>query len=221
MEGKSNDKIENSEKINAEICDPATQEKKLVELSPGNSENKNKKNKNKKLNTILKKESRVYFGIPKSQKSLGIKWDNKAIDEQNAYRQRHRLSTVQRHKMKSVSQTKYNSAVIGVEDDDYLKNLIKVNQIKVTDELIKNIIKILNEPKEYKKVRNNSTRLKTPFKFDFHSNAIKSAAKHINVFDGELDLESKITLQNTIINKFHKEVLGTNDDICDQDLNIA
>ena len=94
-------------------------------------------------------------------------------------------------------------------------------KIQDFDKLIKNIIKILNEPKEYKKVRNNSTRLKTPFKFDFHSNAIKSAAKHINVFDGELDLESKITLQNTIINKFHKEVLGTNDDICDQDLNIA
>lgn len=28
MEGKTNDKIENSEKINNEICDPATQEKK-------------------------------------------------------------------------------------------------------------------------------------------------------------------------------------------------
>lgn len=181
-----------------------------------------KKIKSKKLNTILKKESRVYFGINKNQnqKSLGIKWDNKAIDEQNAYRQRHRLSTVQRHKMKSVSQTKYNSAVIGVEDDDYLKNLIKVNQIKVTDELIKNIIKIFNEPKEYKKVRNNSTRIKTPFRFDFHSNAIRSAAKNIN-FDGVLDLESKITLQNTIINKFHKEVLGTNDEIRVQDLNLA
>lgn len=223
MEGKPNDKIENSEKINNEICDPATQEKKLIELSPGNPEsNKMKKIKNKKLNTILKKESRVYFGINKNQnqKSLGIKWDNKAIDEQNAYRQRHRLSTVQRHKMKSVSQTKYNSAVIGVEDDDYLKNLIKVNQIKVTDELIKNIIKIFNEPKEYKKVRNNSTRIKTPFRFDFHSNAIRSAAKNIN-FDGVLDLESKITLQNTIINKFHKEVLGTNDEIRVQDLNLA
>ena len=222
MEVKSNEKKENSQNINDEICDPATQEKKLIELSPGNSEaNKMKKMKSKKLNTILKKEPRVYLGIPKNQnqKSLGIKWDNKAIDEQNAYRQRHRLSTVQRHKMKSVSQTKYNSAVIGVEDDDYLKNLIKVNQIKVTDELIKNIIKIFNEPKEYKKVRNNSTRLKIPFKFDFHSNAIKSAAKNINVFDGELDLESKITLQNTIINKFHKEVLGTNDEICD--LNLA
>ena len=92
MEGKTNDKIENSEKINNEICDPATQEKKLIELSPGNPEsNKMKKIKNKKLNTILKKESRVYFGINKNQnqKSLGIKWDNKAIDEQNAYRQRH------------------------------------------------------------------------------------------------------------------------------------
>jgi hypothetical protein len=223
MEGKTNDKIENSEKINNEICDPATQEKKLIELSPGNPEsNKMKKIKSKKLNTILKKESRVYFGINKNQnqKSLGIKWDNKAIDEQNAYRQRHRLSTIQRHKMKSVSQTKYNSAVIGVEDDDYLKNLIKVNQIKVTDELIKNIIKIFNEPKEYKKVRNNSTRIKTPFRFDFHSNAIRSAAKNIN-FDGVLDLESKITLQNTIINKFHKEVLGTNDEIRVQDLNLA
>ena len=222
MEVKSNEKKENSQKINDEICDPATQEKKLIELSPGNSySNKMKKMKSKKLNTILKKEPRVYLGIPKNQnqKSLGIKWDNKAIDEQNAYRQRHRLSTVQRHKMKSVSQTKYNSAVIGVEDDDYLKNLIKVNQIKVTDELIKNIIKIFNEPKEYKKVRNNSTRIKIPFKFDFHSNASKSAAKNINVFDGELDLESKITLQNTIINKFHKEVLGTNDEICD--LNLA
>lgn len=56
MEGKTNDKIENSEKINNEICDPATQEKKLIELSPGNPEsNKMKKIKNKKLNTILKK----------------------------------------------------------------------------------------------------------------------------------------------------------------------
>ena len=56
--------------------------------------------KSKKLNTILKKESRVYSGVPKNDKSLGIKWDNKAIDEQNAYRKVHRLSNAQRHKMK-------------------------------------------------------------------------------------------------------------------------
>ena len=123
---------------------------------------------------------------------------------------RHRLSNVQRHKMKSLSRTKYNSAVIGVEDDEYLKNLIKVNQITVSDELIKNVIKILNEPKEVKKVRNHSTQLKVPFTFNLQSKAIRSAAENMHVFDDILDYETKITLQNTIINKFHKEVLGGN-----------
>jgi hypothetical protein len=32
----------------------------------------------------------------------------------------------------------------------------------------------------------------------------------MHVFDDVLDYETKITLQNTIINKFHKEVLGGN-----------
>jgi hypothetical protein len=207
MEGEIKNKQNKSEKIISTISDPATQEKKTVELSPGNNESK-KKFKSQK--SILKKESRAYSGIPKNDKSLGIKWDNKAIDEQNAYRMRHRLSNVQRHKMKSLSRTKYNSAVIGVEDDEYLKNLIKVNQITVSDELIKNVIKILNEPKEVKKVRNHSTQLKVPFTFNLQSKAIRSAAENMHVFDDILDYETKITLQNTIINKFHKEVLGGN-----------
>ena len=207
MEGEIKNKQNKSEKIISTISDPATQEKKNVELSPGNNESK-KKFKSQK--SILKKESRAYSGIPKNDKSLGIKWDNKAIDEQNAYRMRHRLSNVQRHKMKSLSRTKYNSAVIGVEDDEYLKNLIKVNQITVSDELIKNVIKILNEPKEVKKVRNHSTQLKVPFTFNLQSKAIRSAAENMHVFDDILDYETKITLQNTIINKFHKEVLGGN-----------
>ena len=206
MEGEVKIQKNKSEKIISTICDPATQEKKTVELSPGINESK-KKLKSQK--SILKKESRC-CGLPKNDKSLGIKWDNKAIDEQNAYRMRHRLTNVQRHKMKSLSRTKYNSAVIGVEDDEYLKNLIKVNQISVSDDLIKNIIKLLNEPKDYKKVRNHSTHLKLPFKFDFQSKAIRSAAENMHVFDDVLDYETKITLQNTIINKFHKEVLGGN-----------
>ena len=209
----------NSEKLLPTICDPATLQKKSIELSPSinATNNKMKKIKSKKLNTILKKESRATSGFLKSEKSLGIKWDNKAIDEQNAYRKIHRLSNVQRHKMKSLSRTKYNSAVIGVEDDEYLKNLIKVNQITVTDDLIKNIIKILNEPKELKKVRNNSTKLKFPTKFDFNSQAIRSAAENIHVFDDVTDYETKITLQNTIINKFHKEVLGGNSEFSDKE----
>ena len=160
MEGEVKYPKNKSEKIISTICDPATQEKKNVELSPGNNEAK-KKLKSQK--SILKKESRVYSGLPRNDKSLGIKWDNKAIDEQNAYRKRHGLSNVQRHKMKSLSRTKYNSAVIGVEDDEYLKNLIKVNQITVSDDLIKNIIKLLNEPKDIKKVRNQSFPLNLTF----------------------------------------------------------
>jgi hypothetical protein len=209
-EGAINDPKSHSEKIMPTVSDPATQGKKAPGLSPTVHESniKNKKLKQKKLNTILKKESRAIMRVSKQEKG-GIIWDNKAIDEQKSYRIKHRLSTVQRHKMKSLSRTKYNSAVIGVEDDDeYLKNLIKVNQITLTDELIKNITNLLNEPKEYKKIRNKSTHVKIPNTFDLHGKAIKNAAENINVFEGVLDDESKITLQNTIINKFHKELLG-------------
>ena len=208
MEGEINYPQNKSGKIISTICDPATKAKKSVELSPGSngSNNKMKKLKSKKLNTILKKESRV-IGLPKQDKNIGIKWDNKAINEQNEYRMRHRLSNVQIHKMKSLSRTKYNSAVIGVENDEYLKNLIKVNQINVTDDLIKNIIKALNEPNEFKKSRTKSTRLKAHFNSMYN---IHSAAEIMQVFDDVSDYEAKMTLKNTIINKFHKEVLGRN-----------
>ena len=208
MEGELKYPDNNPENIRSTICDPATQEKKSNQLSPTN---KMKKIKSKKLNTILKKETRGYLGLPRNDKGFGIKWDNKAIDEQNAYRKVHRLSTAQRHKMKSLSRTKYNSAVIGVENDEYLKNLIKVNEIKVSDDIIKNIIKLLSEPQEIKKIRTKSTHLQAPFKLNnIHSKAIKSAAENIPVFDDVLDYETKITLKNTIINKFYKEVLGGN-----------
>ena len=109
--------------------------------------------------------------------------------------------------IKSLSRTKFNSNVIGEDDDQYLKNLIKVNEIKVTDELIKNIIKKLQRPKEDKISRNHSTILKTPYKFELYSNSNSSSTDNLDVFDDILDDEKKITLQNTIINKFHKEVL--------------
>lgn len=67
---------------------------------------------------------------------------------------------------------------------------------------------MLNEPKEFKKVRNNSTHIKLPNTFDLHSKSIRDAAENMHVFDWVLDDESKITLQNTIINKFYKDVPG-------------
>ena len=205
MERESKYPTNNSDQIISTIYEPATQEKKTNQFS---QPNKMKKMKSKKLNTILKKENRS--GLPKNNNGLGIKWDNKAIDEQNAYRKVHRLSTAQRHKMKSLSRAKYNEAVIGVENDEYLKNLIKVNQNKDNDNLIKNIIKLLNEPQEFKKIRTKSTHTKVPFNLNFNSEAIKTAAQNIPVFDDVLDYERKITLKNTIINKFYKEVLVGN-----------
>ena len=207
MEEPTNDPKSQSEKIMPTIHDPATQGKKALGFSPNIHERNIKSKKFKTQKSILKKE-RAIMGTSKQEKGVGIIWDNKAIDEQKSYRIKHRLSNMQRHKMKSLSRTKYNSAVIGVEDDEYLKNLIKVNQITLTDELIKNITNLLNEPKEFKKVRNNSTHIKIPNTFDLNSKAIRDASENMHVFEGVLDNESKITLQNTIINKFHKEVLG-------------
>ena len=84
-----------------------------------------------------------------------------------------------------------------------------MNEITINDELIKNIIKMLKEPKE-KLVRNYSTQLKSCDMLDLevnsnYSNSPENETK--DVFDDILDDEVKLTLQNTIINKFHKEVL--------------
>ena len=189
--------------IVSKIYDESNQESKFLD----NNEPKIKIKNIKSKKSILKKDSRIYAGQQKQEKSLGIKWDNKAIDEQNDYRKKHRLSNAQLYKIKSLSRTKFNSNVIGEDDDQYLKNLIKVNEIKVTDELIKNIIKKLQRPKEDKISRNHSTILKTPYKFELYSNSNSSSTDNLDVFDDILDDEKKITLQNTIINKFHKEVL--------------
>ena len=189
--------------IVSKIYEESNQESKFLD----NNEPKIKMKKIKSKKSILKKDSRIYAGQQKQEKSLGIKWDIKAIDEQNDYRKKHRLSNAQLYKIKSLSRTKFNSNVIGEDDDQYLKNLIKVNEIKVTDELIKNIIKKLQRPKEDKISRNHSTILKTPYKFELYSNSNSSSTDNLDVFDDILDDEKKITLQNTIINKFHKEVL--------------
>ena len=203
MEELIRNKEKTPDNIVSKIYEESNQESKFLD----NNEPKIKMKKIKSKKSILKKDSRIYTGQQKQEKSLGIKWDNKAIDEQNDYRKKHRLSNAQLYKIKSLSRTKFNSNVIGEDDDQYLKNLIKVNEIKVTDELIKNIIKKLQRPKEDKISRNHSTILKTPYKFELYSNSNSSSTDNLDVFDDILDDEKKITLQNTIINKLHKEVL--------------
>ena len=185
--------------------DPAKEEKSQTNV---------KKRKNKKLNTILKKESRIMKeDIPKERK-LSIKWDKKVIESQIT-KKKGKLSD----EMKKSSSTRYKNYVCQGEEDEYFKNLLKVNQIKITDDIIKNILKAL-EPKGMKKVRTFSTHINR----QINSLPIlypNNSQDDIKVFDDNLDDESKITLKNTIINKFHKQIIGNgNEFYSDQDLKI-
>jgi hypothetical protein len=178
------------------------------------SQTNTKKRKMKKLNTILKKEPRIMKeDIPKERK-LSIKWDKKVIESQIT-KKKGKLSD----EMKKSSSTRYKNYVCQGEEDEYFKNLLKVNQIKITDDIIKNILKAL-EPKGMKKVRTFSTHINR----QINSLPIlypNNSQDDIKVFDDNLDDESKITLKNTIINKFHKQIIGNgNEFYSDQDLKI-
>ena len=177
------------------------------------SQTNTKKRKMKKLNTILKKEPRIMKeDIPKERK-LSIKWDKEVIESQIT-KKKGKLSD----EMKKSSSTRYEKYICKGEEDEYFKNLLKVNQIKITDDIIKNILKAFKEPKEMKKVRTFSTHINrhissTPILYSHDSE------DDIKVFDDNLDDESKITLKNTIINKFHKQIIGNgNEFYSDQDL---
>ena len=162
-----------------------------------------KKRRTKKLNTILKKSSK-YINQSKQEK-MSIKWDNEKIESQNANKKKNKLSISEADEMKRQSSTRYKHYTLGGEEDEYLKYLIKVNEIKVTDDIIKNIMKRFNEPHEHKKTRTFSTHVIRGFN---SSPSLLQTKDDIKVFEGSLDDESKITLENTIINKFHKELIG-------------
>jgi hypothetical protein len=195
----------------SESYDPAKEEKAPVMI---------KKRKTKKMNTILKKESRIINNnnINIKERKTSIKWDNETIESQTGNKKDKKLS----EEMKRLASTRYKNYIYQDEEDEYLKNLIKVNEIKVTDDIIKNILQKFNEPKEYKKVRTFSTHINRAFNsFPNLNLKITESTDTIKVFDDVLDDESKITLKNTIINKFHKEIIGSGNEFHSaQDLKI-
>ena len=177
------------------------------------SQTNTKKRKMKKLNTILKKEPRIMKeDIPKERK-LSIKWDKEVIESQIT-KKKGKLSD----EMKKSSSTRYKNYVCQGEEDEYFKNLLKVNQIKITDDIIKNILKALEPKGMMKKVRTFSTHINR----QINSLPIlypNNSQDDMKVFDDNLDDESKITLKNTIINKFHKQIIGNgNEFYSDKDL---
>lgn len=75
-------------------------------------------------------------------------------------------------------------------NDKYFNNLNKVNKIKSTDRVIKNIITASNESELQKD--------------------LETLNEKEHIFDEDLDEELKITLLNTIVNKFLKEFRTSN-----------
>ena len=201
--------MEDTSKTKISTYDPAKESKLPQGL---------KKRRPKKLNTILKKESRVLNnGIPKERKA-SIKWDNQAIESQTKGKNDKKSSD----ELKRISSTRYKNYISKgeEEEDEYLQNLLKVNQLKVTDDIIKNILKKFNEPNEVKKARTFSTHINRAFNC-FPKLKVIESTEDIKVFDGVKDDESKLTLKNTFINKFHKEFIGNgNEFYSDQDLKI-
>lgn len=112
-------------------------------------------------------------------------------------------------KKKSQAIYKYDDKI----DDIYLKNLNKVNKIKESDDFIVTVLKALELPKiskqKFMKLRSCNV---VPGGSNLHLTAVDSIVKNQKVFDEGLDEESKITLENTILNKFQKQVSDVSKD---------
>ena len=121
----------------------------------------------------------------------GIIWDNKTIEEQFLDRKLHPRVKIDEPK------TSYPD---GDKEDLYEEGMNKVNETKPTEELLNNVVASLN----------NDNKLKTgKLKIRTHSNDFTKALKFYNENNEkfeDLTGERKLCLQNTLINKFHKEV---------------
>ena len=130
------------------------------------------------------------------QNHSGIIWDNKTIDEQYLDRKLHPRIKIDEPK------TPYPD---GDDSDIYQEGMNKLNEIKPTEELLNNVVNSLMEKNEEKKKNLKTNELKKKAYENEYTNALKFYNENKEKFE-ELNGERKITLQNTLINKFHKEV---------------
>lgn len=135
-----------------------------------------------------------------------VKWNASVAEENNSREQK--LNSDRNINLLN-SQTVYEPYE---GSDKYLINLNKVNQIKASDDIIKNVIKALNEPKlpKFKKSNTKGHFIRHDYEKGLHLKAINSVAEKEHIIDDDLDQELKLTLKNTLINKFHKQVCGNN-----------
>ena len=126
----------------------------------------------------------------------GIIWDNKTIDEQYLDRKLHPRIKIDEPK------TPYPD---GDESDIYQEGINKLNEIKPTEELLNDVVNSLMETNEEKKKNIKTNELKKKAYGNEYTAALKFYNENKEKFD-DLNGDRKITLQNTLINKFHKEV---------------
>ena len=151
---------------------------------------------------ILKRRQnkrKISHFIPKQQKetnNIGIKWDDKTIEEQKDYRKKHPMD---KERLKD-SKSKFSNSEIYSDEDLYMKGLKKVNQLNNNDEFISNV-KIAFSDKLKLVKRNKSC-------FTIGQNQMKCEMENFyqitereKIFDENLEKEQKLTLQNTLYNK--------------------
>ncbi len=126
----------------------------------------------------------------------GIIWDNKTIDEQYLDRIQHPRIKIDEPK------TPYPD---GDENDLYQEGMNKLNEIKPTEKLLKDVVNSLMENDEEKKKNLKTKELKKKAYGNEYTKALQFYNENKEKFD-DLSSERKMSLQNTLINKFHKEV---------------
>ena len=125
----------------------------------------------------------------------GIIWDNKTIEEQYLDRKLHPRIKIDEPK------TPYPD---GDDEDIYQEGINKVNEIKLTEELLTNVVASLNE-KDKEKMKSNTIELKKRAYSNEYTTALKFYKENKEKYE-DLTGERKMSLENTLINKFHKEV---------------
>ena len=172
----------------------------VIDIIPQRKKSRKEK-KPKKVIPLLKPPSkrRKFDKDGKTQNidnnQTGIIWDNKTIEEHYLDRKLHPRMKIDEPK------TPYPD---GDEEDLYQDGLNKVNEIKPTEELLNNVVATLNK-KNDENNQSNTQMLKKRAYTNEYTEALKFYKENKDKFE-DLSRERKICLQNTLINKFHKEV---------------
>ena len=156
-------------------------------------------NDRKKVIPLLKPPSKLRrFNKNENQENsqTGIVWDNKTIEEHYLERKLHPRIKIDEPK------TPYPG---GNDKDIYEEGINKVNEIEPTEELLNNVVAALNEKENDDKNKSNTNELKKKAYTNEYTNALKFYKENREKFD-DLSGERKICLENTLINKFHKEI---------------